>query len=301
MQPAVLVVGAGSVGSALSRALRDAGMPVALVSGRDLAATGVHLARAGPRRLLVLAVPDRAVESVAADLAGPVAADLAGPVAAVLAGPVTSAGSPPPGTPWAVVHCSGALGLDVLDPLAALGCSTGCWHPLQAFPTPSTAVERGITWAVTATEPLAGTLAELTGLVGGIPLRLAESDKVRYHAAAALAANYTVTLAAHATALLGDCGLAPEAGLRAVLPLLRTTLAGLDRVGLPDGLTGPLARGDLGTVTRHLDVLAAYPDTLALYRAAGRATLTLLARRGMPADDVERARALLAEPAVTEG
>ncbi|MEI2765137.1 MAG: Rossmann-like and DUF2520 domain-containing protein [Dermatophilaceae bacterium] len=293
MQPAVLVVGAGSVGSALSRALRDAGMPVALVSGRDLAAAGVHLARAGPRRLLVLAVPDRAVESVAADLAGP--------VAAVLAGPVTSAGAPPPGTPWAVVHCSGALGLDVLDPLAALGCSTGCWHPLQAFPTPSTAVERGITWAVTATEPLAGTLAELTGLVGGIPLRLAESDKVRYHAAAALAANYTVTLAAHATALLGDCGLAPEAGLRAVLPLLRTTLAGLDRVGLPDGLTGPLARGDLGTVTRHLDVLAAYPDTLALYRAAGRATLTLLARRGMPADDVERARALLAEPAVTEG
>lgn len=285
MQPAVLVLGAGSVGSAVSRALREAGIPVAAASGRDLAAAGTHLAQPGPCSLLVLAVPDGAVGSVAAALAGPVA----------------TAGSPPRDTTWAVVHCSGALGLDVLDPLAALGWSTGCWHPLQAFPTRSTPVEPGITWAVTATEPLAGTLAELTARVGGIPLRLAESDKARYHAAAALAANYTVTLAAHATALLGDCGLAPEAGLRAVLPLLRTTLAGLDRVGLPDGLTGPLARGDLGTVSRHLAALSAYSDTLALYRAAGRATLPLLAQRGMPAADVDRARALLAEPAVTEG
>lgn len=295
----VLVVGAGRVGSALSRALHDAGMPVATVPGRDLAAAAARLAHPSAPGLVVLAVPDGVIASVAAALAARLADHDVG-----------SDGSPPahpgaserPARTRAVTHCCGALGLDVLAPLAARGYATGCWHPLQAFPTRSTGVEPGITWAITATEPLAGRLEDLTARVGGLPLRLAEADKPLYHAAAALASNYTVTLAAHATALLRECGLAPQTSLRAVLPLLRITLAGLAEAGLPDGLTGPLARGDLGTVTRHLDALAAYPDTLALYRAAGLATLSLLAERGMAPGDLARARALLGgDETVIEG
>lgn len=278
--PRVVVVGAGRVGSALSRALADAGMPGALLPARDLDVVAAGFAAAD---LTVLAVSDGAVASVAAGLATRVG----------------HSAHPP-----AVVHCCGALGLDVLASLAALGASTGCWHPLQAFPSRHTRVEAGITWAITASAPLDTTLLELTERVHGIPLLLREADKPRYHAAAALASNYSVTLVAHATAVLQGCGLDRDGALAATLALVRSTLHGLAEVGLPDGLTGPLARGDVGTVSTHLRALAAYPDTLALYRAAGLATVPLLADRGMPPGDLERVRmALAADPGetVTEG
>lgn len=288
--PRVLVVGAGRVGSALSRALHDAGMPGALVSGRDRTDAAPRLAQAD---LLVLAVPDRAVAEVAADVAVDLGAVLAGDLPGS-AGPGRGAAARlAPWSPPAVVHCCGALGLDVLAPLAALGASTGCWHPLQAFPSRHTRVDAGITWAITASAPLDTTLRELTERVHGIPLFLREADKPRYHAAAALASNYSVTLVAHATAVLQDCGLDRDGALAATLALVRSTLHGLAEVGLPDGLTGPLARGDVGTVSTHLRALAAYPDMLALYRAAGLATVPLLADRGMPPEEVERVREVL--------
>lgn len=202
---------------------------------------------------------------------------------------------PPPAR--IVVHCSGARDEGPLQPLADAGWVVGCWHPLQAFPTSGTSVEPGITWAITGGYDVTRVLMTLTEALGGEPLVLPAAAKARYHAAATLASNYCVTLMAHAARLLGDVGMSPEAASQALLALLRTTLSGVAQAGLPGGLTGPLVRGDFGTVRSHLDELGDRPDTLALYRAAGRATVCLLADRGLPPTVVaEAARLMGAEP-----
>ncbi len=267
------ILGAGRVGSALARALRDAGVELVGVGSRSPdAARRLAAEVASPRLggeellrradLLLLTVGDDALAPLAAELA-------AAPLGAVEPAPA------------AVAHCSGALGLQVLGPLAARGHAVGCLHPLQAIATTATPLRPGLTFAVTADGPLRSVLVGLARRLQAHPLVLPDEAKTRYHAAAALAANYTVTLTAHAAALLQDCGLSRTQALTALIPLLYSTIDGLAEAGLPDGLTGPLARGDVGTVARHLAELADRPDVAALYRAAAVATLPLLADRGL--------------------
>lgn len=283
------VVGCGRVGSALARAINAS--PHLLLGVADRASEPAHrLANQvdttvmAPVDLLhradvtVIAVPDDTIASLADLLTHQLAHGLRGD---------------DEGRARAVVHTSGASSPDALAPLAAAGWSIGSWHPLQAFPTLRTPLEPGITWAITAPEPLAVTLERVTLDLEGRPLALPADRKPLYHAAAVVAANYTVTLLAHAAALLGDCGLPQDEALAALLPLLRTTLAGLREAGLPDGLTGPLARADLGTISVHLRALRNHPDTAALYRAAGLATLPVLTQRGLDTSQVEAIRALL--------
>lgn len=254
------ILGSGRVAYALERAFTARGLPVTLLSARDPDAAGLLA-----RDLTVLAVSDDAI----------------GPVAAALASATDTAGTTTAGEGRGVVHCSGALDRAPLAPLAARGWATGAWHPMQAFATPDAPVPAGVTWGITADPVLTPVLLELTATLGGHPLVLRDEDRARYHAAAAMASNYTDVLIHHAALLLEDCGLTPDAALRALLPLVRTSLDGLERAGLPAGLTGPLSRGDVGTVERHLAAIADRPDTAALYRAAGRATLPMLLARGM--------------------
>ena len=251
----VAVLGTGRVAHALATALTAHGLEVTAHSARQ------------PDRVLALAA-DLTVLAVSDDAIGPVAAGLAGDVA----------GS---GEGRGVVHCSGALDRTPLAPLADRGWRTGCWHPMQAFATVDSPVLAGVTWGITADDALTARLVELTSLLGGRPLHLRAEDRARYHAAAAIASNYTDVLVHHAALLLADCGLDRDEALRALLPLVRTSLDGLELAGLPAGLTGPLSRGDVGTVRRHLEALADRPETERLYREAGLATMPLLRERGL--------------------
>lgn len=296
------VIGLGRVGSAIVRAVaalpRESGFRLVGVSTHRLhdpctLADEVGVPVLGQVDLLcfadlcVLAAPDDALPGAAADLA------------AAFHGEVREDAG-------ALVHCSGALDGSVLDPVTAAGWTVGAWHPLQAFPTTASPLRAGITWAVTAPEPLAGRLRALSAALGGRPVDLGADAKPRYHAAASMAANYLVTQAWHAVCLLEHCGLSRAAALAALVPLLESTVAGLAAAGLPDGLTGPLARGDVATIARHLDALdgAPTPDTAALYRTAGMATLPLLAARGADAGLLSRLTVLLggsAPPAAQRG
>lgn len=260
----VAVLGTGRVAHALVNALARAGLEVSIRSARD------------PQRAMTLSA-DLAVLAVSDDAIGPVAAALAQEAAD---GDAHDAKSPEGGA-RAVVHCSGALDRTPLAPLADRGWRTGGWHPLQAFATPDSPIPSGVTWGITADEVLTARLVELTLLLGGHPLELRDEDRARYHAAAAIASNYTDVLVYHAALLLQDCGLERDAALRALLPLVRTSMDGLERAGLPAGLTGPLSRGDVGTVRRHLAALADRPETERLYREAGLATEPLLRERGV--------------------
>lgn len=281
----VAIIGAGRVGSAVATALAARGHPVAGVADTDPQAArrvasqlGTRVADpadlAGDAELTLLTVPDDSVGGATAALA-------------------TRVGAPSRATAPGLVHCSGALDLAPLEPLAARGWAVGSWHPLQAFPSPRTPVAEGITWAVTAGPPLQDLLVELTEDLGGRPRFLAPEARRRYHAAAVLASNYLVTLVSHAADLLAGCGFSRHQALEALVPLMRTSIDGLAGAGLPGGLTGPLVRGDVGTVAGHLEAIADRPVTAELYRALGLATEPILVERGLAEPVLERIRLVL--------
>lgn len=284
-------IGAGAAAGALARALASAGVPVAALWARRveqaeaLAAdlpgcTVVDSAQDVVDRvdLVVLAVPDGAIEPVCAALCWR------------------------PGV--AVVHCSGALSVDVLASAARAGAQVGGCHPLQTLSgVPGDAeLLAGSVFGIEAEEPLRTELVDLVRTIGGRPIVLSAADKALYHASAVLISNYTVTIARLAAELWEAFGAERGEALRALLPLLQGTVANLDTRGLPDALTGPIARGDAVTIERHLAALSRErPEVLLLYRELGRLTVPLARERGgASAADVEAVLAALGAPEQTD-
>jgi predicted short-subunit dehydrogenase-like oxidoreductase (DUF2520 family) len=270
----VVVRGRGRLGRSLAAALRAAGCPVALEPGRERAPTST-----AADALLLLAVPDGAITDVAGALAATAAL--------------------PSGVP--AVHLSGALGLDALAPLAALGHPVGSFHPLQPFPVerPPSAFQ-GALVAVDASEP--GTVARLealAGLLGARPRRVRDGQRAVYHAAASLAANLLVALAEESRLTFRSIGWSEADALDAVRSLMRGSLDALEAAGLPDALSGPMRRGDAGTVARHVAALEAVvvpgarARPLDVYRSLGRAAVDVAARCGLDAGAVARLEAAL--------
>jgi len=196
-----------------------------------------------------------------------------------------------------VVHCSGAHSVDILEPARKLGAAVGSFHPLQTFADVDQAIENlpGSTFALEAREPLLSTLKELTSLLTGNWVELKPGDKVLYHAAAVFACNYLVTLVKLALDLWQDFGVSSKEATRALLPLLRGTINNIDNIGLPDCLTGPVARGDSGTLERHLSALEARsPSLLTTYKELGLQAISIaLAKGKIDAQKAEEMKALL--------
>jgi predicted short-subunit dehydrogenase-like oxidoreductase (DUF2520 family) len=195
-----------------------------------------------------------------------------------------------------VVHCSGAHSVDILEPAERLGAAVGSFHPLQTFADVSQAVENlpGSTFALEGKEPLLSALKELSGVLDGNWVELKPGDKVLYHAAAVFACNYLVTLVKLAVDLWGSFGVGPKEATMALLPLVRGTVNNIAGIGLPDCLTGPVARGDLGTIEKHLSALEIVnPALLATYRELGIQTVPIaLARGGVHKQKAEEMKAL---------
>nr|MDJ0974330.1 DUF2520 domain-containing protein [Planctomycetota bacterium] len=134
--------------------------------------------------------------------------------------------------------------------------------------------------------------------LGGRPITMGSQGKALYHAGAAAASNFLVTLIEYAVQLFFRAGVPRETALGALLPLIKGTVENLEAVGLPDALTGPIARGDVGTVKRHMKALESIPgDTVRLYRLLGWRTVDLALRKGnLEAEDAEKIRDLLRAP-----
>ena len=194
-----------------------------------------------------------------------------------------------------VAHCSGAHSIDILEPAKQLGASTGCFHPLQTFASVDQAIENipGSTFAIEAAEPLSSMLKEIALVLEGDWVILKAGDKVLYHAAAVFACNYLVTLVKLATDLWQTFDVSPAQATKALMPLLRGTLSNIENVGLPNCLTGPIARGDVGTISRHLESLEKQaPQVLNIYKALGRQTIPIALAKGKI--DTQRAEELKA-------
>ncbi len=280
-------IGAGTVGTALAVRLKGKGYPVVAVSSRSrTSAENLAQAVAGCRvldsnqaiadnaELIFITTPDDAIAPVASEVQWH------------------------PGQ--SVVHCSGADSVDILQPARELGAKVGAFHPLQTFASAQQAMENipGSTFALEAEEPLLSTLKDMATALDGHWVELKASDKVLYHAAAVIACNYLVTLVKLATDLWQTFGVPPPQATKALLPLLRGTLNNIDNVGIPQCLTGPIARGDIGTINKHLDSLkATAPHLLPTYRELGRQTVPIaLAKGRINKSRAQELEALLKQP-----
>jgi predicted short-subunit dehydrogenase-like oxidoreductase (DUF2520 family) len=258
---AFALVGPGRAGTTLAVVLARRGWTPVAVAGRRidapsvvaaaarLGAPAVDVADAGrDAGLVVVATPDGAIADAARALA--------------------------PGLrPGAlVIHLSGACPLAELDKLASErpDVELGSLHPLQSLPSADLGVARlPGSWCAIEGPPAVERLALTLGLR---PFRIEPDQRARYHAAAIIASNHLVALLGQAVRVAEAAGAPPEA----FLPLVRATVDNVDALGPVDALTGPVARGDIDTVARHLDTLP--DDEQAAYRALALQALRLTAR-----------------------
>jgi predicted short-subunit dehydrogenase-like oxidoreductase (DUF2520 family) len=283
-RPARLTVGvisAGRVGAVLGAALGRAGHRVAAVAAvsdasrrradallPDVAIRPVDEV-AGIADLLVLAVPDDALTPL---IGGFVAADV------VRRGTL-------------VLHTSGAHGVRILDPLTECGALPLALHPVMTFTGTDVDLERlnGAAWGVTSDEVLRPVAETLVLEMGGEPSWITEELRPFYHSGLAYGANHLVTLVAQATDLLAAAGV--EHPQQMLGPLLGAALDNALRSG-DRAMTGPVARGDSGTVATHLATLSARaPEAVDAYVAMSRLTAARALAAGLL--DVDAAAALL--------
>jgi len=200
-------------------------------------------------------------------------------------------------TAQSVIHCSGACSTDVLEPARERGAMVGSFHPCQTFASINQAVENlpGSTFAIEAEEPLLSVLKEMANALRGSWLELKAEDKALYHASAAIACNYFYTIVKLAADLWQNFGKSTTEATEAFLPILRGSVSNIATVGLPGCLTGPIARGDLDTIRKHLDALGKRaPTIVGLYKALGMETIPIALAKGTIDESVaERLRELL--------
>lgn len=271
---AVGVVSAGRVGSVLGAALARAGHTVVAASGlsNDSVLRAQRLLPevallppdevAARADLVLLALPDDALEGT---VRGLVATESLRP------GQI-------------VVHTSGAHGVDVLAPAAGLGALCLALHPAMTFTGRPEDLERLADACIGVTAPAGDEAAFNVGEalaveMGAEPVRIPESARPLYHAALTHGANHLITLVADAAELLRGAGIADAERLLA--PLLSAALDNVLRHG-DRALTGPVARGDAGTVRTHLKVLAEEaPEVLGGYTALAARTAARARKSGL--------------------
>jgi predicted short-subunit dehydrogenase-like oxidoreductase (DUF2520 family) len=277
-------IGAGQLATPLAWSLARAGYHVAGAASRSQAsaarlAAGIAAARVydNPQRLaddadlVLIAVPDDAIAAVALSVR------------------------------WQArhraVHCSGATEVAALAPAAAAGASVGGFHPMLSFTNTQAAIESlpGCSIAIEAEEPLHTALTGMVQALGCRPIRLPPGARALYHASGSFASSFLVTLLNDALTLWSAFGVDRETALRALLPLMKGTVAAIESNGPVRSLAGPIARADVGTVERHLAALGEKaPALLTTYLDLARRSLPIAeAKGGADRGKLDQMRALL--------
>jgi len=278
----IAIIGTGRLGVTLAMALHRQGVEIAMVANRNAASVQQVAAQLGSCRavdaseaaqadLVFLTVPDDALAPLAAQL------------------------------PWrpgqAVVHCSGATEVAVLQPAADAGAVIGGFHPLQIFSDPSRALEliAGSSVAIEGPPELEVQLQELAALLGMHPIHLPPGARALYHGGASYAASFLLSMLAEAVAAWRSFGVDEAQALQALLPLAQGTLAAAASKGLSAAVAGPVSRGDAGVIARHLAAFEALgPEHAALYREMTQRQLALVqATQRLSDEQAERVRRVL--------
>jgi predicted short-subunit dehydrogenase-like oxidoreductase (DUF2520 family) len=271
MENSLSIIGAGRVGRALGRRLRELGWKIdaVITRGEASARRAVRLMGAGKpharmtrqivsSRVVLIAVPDDEIAGVAKELARIGGEELRGKV---------------------VLHTSGALNARVLDPVKACGAAVGSMHPLQSFTGVAVPVLDGRVFAVEGDTQAVRAARQIGRSLGGSPVRIPGGKKILYHAAATMAASNVLAVEEAATQLLISVGMKRGPATRALLTLTRQVLENMERLGPRAAWTGPLSRGDFRVVEAHLEALRESPAEFALaHEALNRMAARLLSQ-----------------------
>jgi predicted short-subunit dehydrogenase-like oxidoreductase (DUF2520 family) len=281
------IIGAGRVGQTIGRMARAAGYDITDVVCRSrrsaLAAVGFigagnaqayGRARLSAADLIFIATPDdkikEAVELISRD--------------------ASSIGRA------AVLHASGALASDALGLLSCKRFSVGSCHPLQTFESPSRALNlaRSSYFCIEGEPGAVRAARKLTRKIGARHFEIPTEMKSLYHAAAVMASGGVVALASISLEILARCGLTESEARRVLQPLIEGTLANMRAVGPSRALTGPVPRGDTGTVEKNMAALADVDSNwLEIYRLLALRGLTLAEEDGRDKTALRRSRKVL--------
>jgi len=270
--PTTFIVGAGPVATALAGALRLGGVPVLGLWARKPgparaagSAAGVAAFSSAPPDILlesevvILAVRDQQITEVAQMLVG--------------TGLV--------GKRHVLLHCAGAASAEeVLGPVADKVGGIATFHPLSAIADGKAAMRtlKGTVFGIEGNEVGRAAAHKLVTAIGCIVLPLEITQMAAYHCAAALASNYLVAAIDAAAEVLASVGITPEHAAKALIPLAEGAIKNVEIAGTTRGLTGPVRRGDVATVQRHLDALKGKPELAEIYRALARHAVEIAMR-----------------------
>ena len=275
----IAIIGAGTLASALACALKRNGHQISEVVARDHAeslrratilarrvkASSTTMAKAKfSAEILWICVPDDAIADVAKQLAG---------------------------RDWSrklVVHSSGALGSDVLNVLKQEGAEVASAHPLMTFVSASKQDFRNVAFALEGDPKAITVIAALARILGGRPFRLLTASKPAYHAFGFFSSPAIAALIAAAQQVGKMAGLDRNRSRELMEPIVRQTIDNCFHSSPQGAFSGPLRRGDVETIRKHLSVLGPEPELLDLYRALAR-----LALRHLPVANTDELRKLL--------
>ncbi len=184
-----------------------------------------------------------------------------------------------------VIHTSGALSSEVLFSASEQGASVFSMHPIQSFAGVEEAVKnlKNSFFGVEGkgTEKARQTVKDIIDTLGGFEVYINTDSKVLYHAAAVVVSNYLVTLVELGCSMMCEAGVDSENAFRLLKPLIIGTLNNIDKMGTTEALTGPIARGDVITVDKHLqEIEEKLPNFLHLFKILGSNTLDIAKNKG---------------------
>ncbi|SEM31283.1 Predicted oxidoreductase, contains short-chain dehydrogenase (SDR) and DUF2520 domains [Syntrophus gentianae] len=286
-QERIAIIGAGKVGTAVGYLLKKAGYDIIAIADRNPAVFENGFSYTGGKpysnleeaargaNVIFITTPDDEISGTCKTL--------------------SDSGAILPGDK--VIHMSGAGGLDLLESARRSGALVASIHPIQSFADIEGAIENlpGSTFGVTAQREIESWAEKLVRDLGGRPFLVSEADKPLYHAAACMASNYLTTLMYTVEAIYASFGLTREESLQAFWPLVRGTMKNIERQGTVSALTGPIARGDLGTIQKHLAAFSVkLPHFLPIYRELGLLTVDLgVEKQSLSAERAEALKHLL--------
>lgn len=264
------IIGAGRVGRALGRRLRELGWKIgAVVTSSEATARKAVRSIGGGRphahltrqvlaaQVILITTPDRELGPVAEELARIGGEELRGKIA---------------------LQTSGAVSSRVLQPLAKYGAAIVSMHPLQTFSGVGTPPLDGKVFAIEGDPAAARVARQIARSLGAIPVLIEGDKKPLYHAAGAMAAGSVLALMEAATRLMVGAGMKRREAVRALLPLTRQVLDNFERLGPRAAWTGPLSRRDFAVVAGHVEAMREFAGEFPqAYSAVNRLAARVLA------------------------
>jgi len=266
------IIGTGMVGTAIGYLLKKAGYPIVAVYDKSRAALKRALPYTGGKPLLK---PQGALQEADCILITTSDDTIASACANLAAFPAIKGKF--------VFHMSGAGGLDLLESAGKAGASVASIHPLQSFSSIDQAIQNipGSYFGVTADKKALSFAKNIIRSLGGIPLVISNEQKPLYHAAACFASNYLVSLLNVVESIYQAAGIHEKDARKAYLPLVYGSLKNIEKSGSILSLTGPIARGDVGTIKKHVAAINKHlPQYSSLYSSLGTATVKVARKKG---------------------